>query len=49
MSVLAVVALLAMPVLSSGEETMESGQVALEGTGQALLNNPHVKAAYLGG
>ncbi len=28
---------------------LESGQVALEGTGQALLNNPHVKAAYLGG
>ncbi|MEE9147614.1 MAG: ABC transporter ATP-binding protein [Candidatus Tectomicrobia bacterium] len=28
---------------------LESGQVVLEGTGQALLHNPHVKTAYLGG
>jgi branched-chain amino acid transport system ATP-binding protein len=28
---------------------LESGEVALEGTGQELLKNPHVKQAYLGG
>ncbi len=27
---------------------LESGKVALEGTGQELLNNPHVKDVYLG-
>ena len=28
---------------------LESGEVALQGLGQELLNNPHVKEAYLGG
>jgi branched-chain amino acid transport system ATP-binding protein len=28
---------------------LEAGEVALEGTGEELLTNPHVKAAYLGG
>ncbi len=28
---------------------LESGEVALHGTGQDLLNNPHVQKAYLGG
>ncbi len=28
---------------------LESGKVALEGTGQELLNNPHIKDVYLGG
>ena len=28
---------------------LESGEMALEGTGQELLTNPHVKQAYLGG
>jgi branched-chain amino acid transport system ATP-binding protein len=28
---------------------LESGTVTLEGTGQALIDNPHVRAAYLGG
>jgi branched-chain amino acid transport system ATP-binding protein len=28
---------------------LEAGEVALEGTGQELLKNPHVKQAYLGG
>ena len=28
---------------------LESGKVALEGTGQELLNNPHIKDIYLGG
>lgn len=28
---------------------LESGEIALEGTGHELLNNPHVKQAYLGG
>ncbi len=28
---------------------LESGEMALEGTGQELLKNPHVKQAYLGG
>jgi branched-chain amino acid transport system ATP-binding protein len=28
---------------------MEQGRVALTGTGQALLGNPHVQKAYLGG
>jgi branched-chain amino acid transport system ATP-binding protein len=27
---------------------LENGRVVLEGTGQELLNNPHVKEAYLG-
>lgn len=27
---------------------MEQGQVVLEGSGQELLQNPHVKKAYLG-
>ena len=28
---------------------METGRITLEGSGQDLLNNPHIKAAYLGG
>jgi len=28
---------------------LESGEMVLEGTGQELLRNPHVKKAYLGG
>ena len=28
---------------------MESGSVALHGTGRELLNDAHVKQAYLGG
>lgn len=28
---------------------LESGEIALQGTGRELLNNPHVKQAYLGG
>ena len=28
---------------------LESGEVALHGTGEELLNNPHVQKAYLGG
>jgi branched-chain amino acid transport system ATP-binding protein len=28
---------------------LESGEVALKGSGQELLNNPHVREAYLGG
>ena len=28
---------------------LESGEVALHGTGEDLLNNPHVQQAYLGG
>ena len=27
---------------------LETGKVVMQGTGQALLNDPHVKAAYLG-
>ncbi|MNZ98390.1 High-affinity branched-chain amino acid transport ATP-binding protein LivF [compost metagenome] len=27
---------------------LENGEVALSGTGQELLDNPHVKRAYLG-
>ena len=27
---------------------LENGRIVLEGTGQDLLNNPHVKEAYLG-
>lgn len=27
---------------------LENGRIALEGSGQQLLNNPHMKAAYLG-
>jgi branched-chain amino acid transport system ATP-binding protein len=28
---------------------LESGSVTLEGTGQQLIANPHVRQAYLGG
>ena len=28
---------------------LESGEVTLHGTGDELLNSPHVKQAYLGG
>jgi branched-chain amino acid transport system ATP-binding protein len=28
---------------------LESGAVALQGSGKELLDNPHVKEAYLGG
>jgi branched-chain amino acid transport system ATP-binding protein len=28
---------------------LESGEMTLSGTGQELLNDPHVKEAYLGG
>lgn len=28
---------------------LESGEVALQGTGAELLDNPHVRSAYLGG
>jgi branched-chain amino acid transport system ATP-binding protein len=28
---------------------LESGEVALQGTGAELLGNPHVRQAYLGG
>ena len=28
---------------------LESGEMTLSGTGKELLNNPHVKEAYLGG
>jgi branched-chain amino acid transport system ATP-binding protein len=28
---------------------LESGSVALSGTGRDLIGNPHVRAAYLGG
>ena len=28
---------------------LETGKIAIEGTGKELLDNPHVKAAYLGG
>ena len=28
---------------------LESGTLTLEGTGEALINNPHVRKAYLGG
>ena len=27
---------------------LENGRIVLQGTGQELLNNPHVKEAYLG-
>ena len=27
---------------------LENGKIALEGTGQEVLHNPHMKAAYLG-
>jgi branched-chain amino acid transport system ATP-binding protein len=27
---------------------LENGKIALEGTGHDVLNNPHMKAAYLG-
>ena len=35
--------------LSDRAYVMEQGRVTLEGTGAALLNNPHVQRAYLGG
>ena len=28
---------------------LESGEVTLEGTGQELIKNPHIREAYLGG
>jgi ABC-type branched-subunit amino acid transport system ATPase component len=28
---------------------MEQGAVALTGTGESLLHNPHIQKAYLGG
>ena len=28
---------------------LESGEMTLSGTGEELLNDPHVKEAYLGG
>jgi len=34
--------------LSDRSYVLEQGRVTLTGTGQELLNNPHVKAAYLG-
>jgi branched-chain amino acid transport system ATP-binding protein len=27
---------------------LETGKITAQGTGEELLNNPHVKAAYLG-
>jgi len=35
--------------LSDRSYVLEQGQVALTGTGEALLDDPHVKKAYLGG
>ena len=35
--------------LSDRSYVMEQGRVTLSGTGQALLNDPHVQKAYLGG
>ena len=35
--------------LSDRAYVMEQGQVSLSGTGQALLDDPHVRQAYLGG
>ena len=35
--------------LSDRSYVLEQGQVALTGTGEALLDDPHVKQAYLGG
>jgi branched-chain amino acid transport system ATP-binding protein len=35
--------------LSDRSYVLEQGRVALSGTGAELLNNPHVKTAYLGG
>jgi branched-chain amino acid transport system ATP-binding protein len=34
--------------LSDRAYVLEQGQVALTGTGSELLDNPHVKQAYLG-
>jgi branched-chain amino acid transport system ATP-binding protein len=34
--------------LASRAYVLESGRIALSGTGKALLNNPQVQAAYLG-
>ena len=35
--------------LSDRAYVLEQGRVSLAGTGQALLDDPHVKKAYLGG
>jgi len=35
--------------LSDRSYVLEQGQVTLTGTGEALLDDPHVKQAYLGG
>jgi branched-chain amino acid transport system ATP-binding protein len=35
--------------LSDRSYVLEQGRVSLTGTGQALLDDPHVRAAYLGG
>jgi branched-chain amino acid transport system ATP-binding protein len=35
--------------LSDRAYVMEQGAVTLSGTGQALLGDPHVQKAYLGG
>jgi branched-chain amino acid transport system ATP-binding protein len=35
--------------LSDRSYVMEQGAVTLSGTGQALLGDPHVRKAYLGG
>jgi branched-chain amino acid transport system ATP-binding protein len=34
--------------MSDRAYVLENGRVALSGTGQELLNNDHVRAAYLG-
>jgi branched-chain amino acid transport system ATP-binding protein len=34
--------------IASRGYVLENGSIVLEGTGKALLNNPHVKEAYLG-
>jgi len=39
----------AVRVMADRAYLLESGKVALEGTGQELLNNPHIKDIYLGG
>jgi branched-chain amino acid transport system ATP-binding protein len=35
--------------LSDRAYVLEQGRVTLTGTGQALLSDPHVQKAYLGG
>jgi branched-chain amino acid transport system ATP-binding protein len=35
--------------LSDRSYVLEQGRVSLTGTGQALLDNPHIRTAYLGG